>query len=365
MTNANLKTWQVVKNFAIDEDPSDISPLGAGHINDTFVIDTKVGKKFCLQRVNHHVFRDVPGMMENIQRVTAHLQSKVAARGGDVFREALTLVPALDGAAYHQDNEGDFWRVYNFVDSACTYDVCEKAGLVHDAAEAFAQFQQDLADLPGARLNETIPAFHDTPKRYERFIEAVEKDELNRASAAIREIDFINARADELSTIIRALSSGEVPERVTHNDTKLNNVLFDKNNDQCLCVIDLDTVMPGSALYDFGDAVRLGACTASEDEVDLSLVTLSLERFEEIAKGYLEKAKLFLQPLEEELLVFSCRLMTFECGMRFLTDHLEGDSYFKVHHEGHNLERCRTQLKMVADMENKAEQMRDIIDKYR
>ena len=364
MVSRKERAFGIFDSFAIESKVESLEPWGAGHINDTFSVTTQNGEHFCLQCVNQNVFHDVPSTMENIERVTTHIRKKVVARGGDVEREVLTLVPTKEDKHYVVDEDGDFWRVYNFVKKAQVFDVFEDPAVIEGAAKAFGQFQNDLADLEGARLHETIPAFHDTPKRYGDFLAAIERDEVNRKANVVAEIEFIRRRADQMGTIVDGMSLGEIPERVTHNDTKMNNVLFDEETNECLCVIDLDTVMPGSSLYDFGDAVRFGASTAAEDEVDLSRVSLSLERFEMLARGYLSVASAFLVPAERDLLSFSCRLITLECGMRFLTDHLEGDKYFKTRHDGHNLDRCRTQLRMVADMEEKHDTMETIVAKY-
>ena len=364
MGSREERAFEIIDSFAIESRVSALEPWGAGHINDTFSVTTQNGEHYCLQCVNQHVFHDVPSTMENIERVTSHIRKKVLARGGDVEREVLTLVSTKDDKHYVVDEDGDFWRVYNFVKKAHVFDVFEDPAVIEGAAKAFGQFQSDLADLEGARLHETIPAFHNTPKRYQDFLEAIERDEVGRIGNVVAEIEFIRRRANEMSTIVDGMRLGEIPERVTHNDTKMNNVLFDEDTNECLCVIDLDTVMPGSSLYDFGDAVRFGASTAAEDEVDLSRVSLSLERFELLAKGYLSVASAFLVPAERELLSFSCRLITLECGMRFLTDHINGDKYFKTRREGHNLDRCRTQLRMVSDMEVKRDAMESIVAKY-
>ena len=364
MVSRVQRALEITKKFALVGNVADVKPWGAGHINDTFSVTTEDGEHYCLQRVNQHVFHDVPSTMENIERVTKHIREKVIARGGDVAREVLNLVPTMENGYFVIDSNGEFWRVYDFVKKAHAFDVFEKAEIIEGAAKAFGRFQLDLADLPGERLHETIPAFHDTPKRFGDFIAAIERDEANRKEEVLAEIDFIRHRADEMSTIVHGIDAGDIPERVTHNDTKMNNVLFDEETNECLCVIDLDTVMPGSSLYDFGDAVRFGASTGAEDEVDLSRVTISLKRFDLMARGYLSVAHKFLVPSEIQLLSFSCRLITLECGMRFLTDYLEGDKYFKTRREGHNLDRCRTQLRMVADMEEKRDEMEAIIARY-
>ena len=325
--------------------------FGSGHINDTFVATydqagTRV--RYILQRVNRHVFKNVPELMGNIIRVTTHIESKNSPSDS---RRAPSLHKALDGLPYHQTPDGDFWRVCRFVEGARTYDVVEHPRQAYEAARAFGRFQQALADLPGGRLHETIPHFHDTPQRLENLRKAAEEDVEGRKHEVLAELEFAFSREPEVSRLLDLMAAGEIPERVTHNDTKLNNVMLDEKTGEGICVIDLDTVMPGLSLYDFGDLVRFAANTATEDEADLTKVDVSLPIFEAIVEGYIAGAGDILTDAEWDNLVFACKLMTYEVGIRFLTDYLQGDIYFQTHHPGHNLERARNQLRLVDRIE--------------
>jgi len=359
---------KIISQFQIDGRLVEVAPHGTGHINDTYAsrFDTPRGqRRYVHQRINHRIFREPEKLMENVERVTRHLRDKIIAAGGDPERETLNLVPVRDGRTFHRDERGNTWRTYLFIEGARTYDVVENLDHVYSAARAFGEFQKLVSDLPGARLWETIPDFHNTPRRLEAFEEAVGCDAAGRAAGARDEIDFVRRRAGEASVLVDLQRQGKVPERITHNDTKLNNVMIDDATGRGICVIDLDTVMPGLVGYDFGDAVRLGANPAAEDERDLSKVCMDLAMFDRLARGYLDAARGFLTAEEIDHLAFSALLITFEIGVRFLTDHLAGDEYFKVHREGHNLDRCRTQFKMVADMERQADRMAAVIDRYR
>ncbi len=286
---------------------------------------------------------------------------KIIAAGGDPQRKSLTIIKTVAGDNFLLDEDGNYWRTYIFVENARTYDKVEKLEHVYNAAKAFGQFLKDISDLPGSRLHETIPDFHNTPKRFDNFIATLDEDARNRAKDVQPEIDFILARQGDTSVLLDLVARGECPLRVTHNDTKFNNVLIDDATDEGLCVIDLDTVMPGLPGYDFGDLVRTGANPATEDETDLSKIHLDIDMFERIAGGFMSSARDFLNPVEIEHLVFGAKLMVFENCIRFLTDHLAGDVYFKIHRENHNLDRSRTQMTMVADMERKMEQLQSII----
>ncbi len=346
----------------------DAEPWGSGHINDTYRMKIKQGGRdvyYIVQRINHKVFPHVPEMMDNIERVTKHLRKKIEAiPGSDYSREALCLVYARDNKPYYLDPDGNYWRAYVFVEHATTIDYVSSPRQAYEAAKAFGRFQGMLRDLPGEPLFEVIPGFHHTPKRFERFLEVLEADALGRAASARAEIDFVLARRDKTSVIVDLLDSGRLPSSVTHNDTKINNVMMNDSDGKGICVIDLDTVMPGSILYDFGDEVRTSTVNAAEDEKDLSKVRFSLEYFSELVRGYLESAGDFLTSDEINLLAFSGRLITFEIGLRFLTDYLEGDVYFKVHRDGHNLDRCRTQFEMVRQMEELSDEMEAIVAKH-
>jgi Ser/Thr protein kinase RdoA (MazF antagonist) len=274
----------------------------------------------------------------------------------------LTVICASDGLPYHLDQDGNYWRVYLMIERARTYDVLESKDQAFQAAKAFGEFQKQLVDIPGGRLHETIPDFHNTPKRFENFKKALDADSQNRAKHAEKEIDFFLSKADMASKLLDLSAEGLIPERITHNDTKLNNVMIDDETGEGLCVIDLDTVMPGLALYDFGDMVRTGTSPAAEDERDLSKVFMRMEMFEALAGGYLESAAAFLTKTEVEYLPFSGKLITYEIGLRFITDYLEGDVYFKIHRENHNLDRCRTQMKLVQSIEEQEEEMAKFIE---
>ena len=340
----------------------DARHYGEGHINDTFVIWREDhSKRFILQRINTDTFTDPVGLMENICGVTRHLREKILAAGGDPARETLNVIPTLSGAACHLDAEGGAWRAYDFVeDTICLQQVGSEADF-RTVAETLGKFQNQLADYPASTLHETIARFHDTPNRYANFEKALAADALGRAKDIAPEVAFIHAREKDCHTLLDLLAAGEIPLRVTHNDTKINNVMLDEDTDHAVCVIDLDTVMPGSSLYDFGDSIRFGAATAAEDEKDLSKMEMSLERFRVFTRGYV-RACPGLTGKELEMLPMGAKTMTMECGVRFLTDYLDGDHYFAVHREGQNLDRARTQFKLVADMEKKWDEMRKIVE---
>jgi len=359
---------EIVSNFELGGRLIDVATYGSGHINDTYLsrVNTDEGEvRYVHQWINHNIFKDPVKLMENVERVTGHIRKKVVASGGDPARRVLNLVPAKDGRSFYRDKGGNYWRTYRFIDGARTYDVVEDLKHVYNAARAFGEFQKQLSDLPAPPLHETIPNFHNTKWRFGQFLEALDKDVENRARLARPEIDFVLAREGDTAVLVDLIAEGKAVERPVHNDTKFNNVMIDDRTGEGICVIDLDTVMPGLVMYDFGDSIRLGANPAAEDEKDLSKVCMDLAMFDRLAGGYLSAALDFLTPVEIEHLAFSAKLMTFECGMRFLADFLSGDVYFKVHRPAHNLDRCRTQFKMVEDMEQKADQMEAIIDRYR
>ena len=355
----------VFRHFDSRADYVNGRPYGTGHINDTFRVTANQGGHrvyFTLQRVNTRIFKDGPGLMSNIQRISAHAMARLRAEGvPDATRRALQVVHALDGRPYHIDGNGGFWRMYVFVDGVRTYDMIEQPRHAGEAARAFGLFQRLLADLPGARLNETVPFFHHTVRRLQALRDAVAQDARGRAAGVRREIDFALAREALCGTLVKLMAAGEIPERVTHNDTKINNVLMDTKTDAGLCVIDLDTCMPGSALYDFGDMVRSGTNSTAEDDPDASRVHCQRPIFEALARGYLGAAD-FLTPAERAHLVLGGKLMTLECGIRFLADHLQGDVYFKVHREGHNLDRCRTQFALVASIEDQEAELQRFVE---
>jgi len=340
----------------------DTNPYGSGHINATYLVDC--APQTILQKINTSIFKDPSDVMENIAAVTEHLRKKIIAAGGDPMRETLTLVPTVDGKPFYVDPEGNAYRMYYFIQGARTYDQAESPEMFAASAHAFGKFQRMLSDFPAHVLHEVIPNFHNTSDRLRQFREAVEKDVMGRAASVQPEIEFVLSRADVVSRITDAIADGSVPLRVTHNDTKLNNVMLDDVTHEGVCVIDLDTVMPGSMLYDFGDSLRFGASTGAEDETDLSKIEFDLTYFEAFTKAFIEEVGADMTARERELLAFSALLMTLECGMRFLGDYLNGDTYFRIHREHHNLDRCRTQFKLVADMEKKMDQMNAIVAKY-
>jgi Phosphotransferase enzyme family len=335
------------------------SPYGSGHINDTYcaIFDgAGIKVRYILQRINHNIFKRPVALMENIQRVTSHLAKQVAGEP-DASRRVLTLISARDGQAWHEDAQGNYWRAYRFIERASTYDTVVSPEQAFQAAKAFGRFQQLLVDLPAPRLHDTIPDFHHTPKRFAALERAIESDVAARVALAKPEIDFAFAHKPIASILLDA----NLPERVTHNDTKLNNVMIDDTSGEGICVIDLDTVMPGLAPYDFGDMVRATTSPAMEDERDLSKVTMQFPMFEALVRGYLTSAGIFLTNAEKQYLVFSGKLITFETGIRFLADYLLGDTYYKVQREGQNLDRCRTQFKLVESIEQQEVRMDRLI----
>lgn len=342
-------------------------PCGSGHINETRLVYYQQHgdpTPYILQRINRSIFKNIPEMMENISEVTRHLAGKLQSRGGaDVERRVLTLVPTVQGAPYHVDPHGEFWRMFKFIDGTQGYDVVENPRQAFEAARAIGEFQFGLTDLPG-KLHETIPDFHHTRSRYDALSDAIQADPLNRAAEVKTEIDFLRSREAMVDTILDEMALGRIPERVTHNDTKLNNILLDSKTGEAVCVIDLDTVMPGSVLYDFGDMVRTMTSWTPEDERDLSRVNMDMEYFEALVNGYLDTASQFLVPEEKDLLAFSGKLITFEVGIRFLTDYIQGDLYFNTHRKGQNLDRCRSQFKLVQSMEEQEDAMRQVVEQY-
>lgn len=341
---------------------------GNGHINDTFLVTLKkkdgTMERIILQQMNKNIFTKPKELMENIEGVTSFLRKKIVENGGDPERETLNIIPAKDGSSYYVDNQGEYWRCYKFIEDATSYEQVESPEDFYQSAVAFGNFQRLLAEYPAETLHETIPGFHDTKARFQVFLKAVEEDVCGRAASVQKEIQFVRDHEEVANVFGDMLAKGELPLRVTHNDTKLNNIMIDHETRKGICVIDLDTVMPGLAMNDFGDSIRFGASTAVEDEPDLEKVWCDMELFESYAKGFIEGCGGKLTAREIELLPMGAKVMTFECGMRFLTDYLQGDTYFKIHREHHNLDRCRTQFKLVADMEKKWETMNQIVRKY-
>ena len=345
----------ILRQFCLDAEPASCTPYGCGHINRTYLVATAGGRCYILQKINHHTFRDVAGLMENIELVTEHLRRKSTDP-----RSVLTLIRTKDGKSYLEADDG-YWRVFRFVEDSICLQQPESDADFYESAVGFGTFQQLLSDFPAEKLHETIPNFHNTPDRYRAFLETLTRDPMHRAAQVQPEIEFALARQAEMATLQNALDAGELPLRVTHNDTKLNNVLFDAKTRRALCIIDLDTVMPGSALYDYGDSIRFGAATAAEDERELDKMEMSLERFRVFTRGYVRACPGLTQK-ELELLPLGAKVMTMECGVRFLTDHIDGDNYFSIHREGQNLDRAHTQFKLVADMERKWDKMKEIVN---
>lgn len=345
----------------------DVRLYGSGHINDTYLVTLKENdeeKKVILQRMNKSIFTKPVELMENVLGVTSYLRERIIENGGDPERETLNVIPTAEGKPYFVDSEGEYWRAYKFITGATSYDAVETPEDFYQSAVSFGNFQRLLAEYPAETLHETIEGFHDTKARFAVFKKAVEEDVCGRAASVQKEIDFVLAHEDVANVFGDMLAKGELPLRVTHNDTKLNNIMIDDETRKGICVIDLDTVMPGLAMNDFGDSIRFGASTAAEDEQDLSKVSCDMGLFEIYTKGYIEGCGGRLTQKEIEMLPMGAKVMTFECGMRFLTDYLEGDHYFKIHREGHNLDRCRTQFKLVEDMEAKWNTMQEIVKKY-
>ena len=340
--------------FRLNGQPMQCIEFGHGHINSTFKITTDTGSEYILQRINKNVFKDPEALMENVGAVSEFMRTRVSDP-----RSALHFIPAEGGLYYYKDDRGEYWRVYEFVGGFCL-EAAETEEDFYESAIAFGNFQEMLSDFPAHKLHETIPEFHNTINRYALFEDALEHDMCNRAKTVEAEIGFIMARKGEAGTLQRMRESGELPLRVTHNDTKLNNVLLDPETRKALCVLDLDTVMPGLSLYDYGDSIRFGASTAAEDEKDLSKVQINLDLFRTYTRGYM-RACPSLTPTEIRMLPWGARIITLELAVRFLTDYLEGDQYFKTAYPEHNLVRARTQLKLVADMEAHWDEMEAIV----
>lgn len=353
---------RVCHAFGIDGRLKETKILTDGHINTTVcaVFEESEGdKKYLVQKINTHVFKDPDALMQNIVNVTHFLRKKIRAAGGDPERETLHFLKTANGGLYFKDETG-CWRIYRFIDDSYTYNMIDSVEVFRNAGESFGNFQKLLNDYPSETLKETIPDFHNTPKRVENLEISAKADVCSRRDSVQKEIDFALARKDKAGLALELCESGEIPLRVTHNDTKLNNILFDAKSHKGICVIDLDTIMPGLSLYDFGDAIRFGAKTADEDEPDLSKVSISLELYEAYVRGYLSNCAAALTKAEVDTLAYSAFLMTYECGVRFLTDYLDGDVYFKIAYPEHNLVRARNQFKMVEEIEKNLDEMNQI-----
>ncbi len=350
---------KVVENFSVK---AGIVPYGNGHINDTYLREGNPG--YILQRINTNVFKDPNSVMENIVNVTEYLRSEIVKNGGDPERETMNVIKTKLGKNCYMADSNNYFRMYKFVSNSKSFDTAEDPALLFEAGKSFGKFQRMLDGFDASLLHETIVDFHNTPKRIEQLEAAIRKNYENRTARVSEELAAAKKYSKYASLITDAMADGSVPSRVTHNDTKLNNVLFDKDTLKGICVIDLDTVMPGSVLYDFGDALRFGASSGAEDETDLSKIYFDLEKYKSFAEGFLGEVGECLTKREVELLPESVLIMTYECGIRFLADYLNGDVYFKIHRENHNLDRARTQLKLVADMESKLDEMHSIAESF-
>ncbi len=356
----------IVKHFHLEGTLREAAPLVQGHINDTYILTCAKNNRavrYVLQRINHVVFRDPPAMMANILRVTEHIHGKMQRTDPEPASRQLRVIGTDGGTGYYRDPKGDYWRVYNFVEQAVTYDAAESASLVYEAARMFGWFQKMLNDLPGPALHETIPNFHNTRMRFERFREVLKADPLNRAQGAKSEINFVLDHADLCDVLPNAVHRGGIPSRIAHNDAKINNVMLDEHTYQGICVIDLDTVMPGLSVYDFADLVRTAATHAQEDERDLSKVRIETTLFKALVRGFAKETKPFLTPAEKNHLAFAGKLITFEQCIRFLTDHLMGDVYYKIGRAGHNLDRCRTQMQLVKSIIEQEASLNEVVEK--
>lgn len=339
-------------------------PYGSGHIHDTFRIQTVEKDKddYILQRLNNRIFKNIPELQHNIEKVTVHLRKKLLQLpGADIKRECLSLIPARDGKTWITDKNGNFWRMYIFISNHHSFNVVDSPDKAFEGGKAIGRFQAMLSDMPET-LYETIPAFHDIEKRLQTLDLKIKENPVGRVVGVLKEIQQVHDRAEEMKTILRLGREGKIPLRITHNDTKFNNILLDENN-KALCVIDLDTVMPGYVHYDFGDAIRTAANTASEDEQDLSKVKMDISLFKAYSEGYLSETADTLNDVEKEYLAFSPKLITYTIAVRFLTDFIDGDNYFKIHNEFHNRQRTRAQLSLVMSMEEQYEDMKKIIRK--
>jgi len=346
---------KILKEFNLE---SEIGRYGNGHINDTYLTNSN---KYILQRINTNIFKNPAKLMDNIEKVTEFLRGKIIAEGGDPSRETMRVMKTVNGGNYFKVDDDNVFRVYEFVRDTFTIESSKSYEDLFNAGVGFGHFQKMLSDFPASELFETIPDFHNTPKRVENLKRAIKEDKVGRAKLVQKEIEFALEHAKEASKVTDGIASGDILLRVTHNDTKINNILFDNATGKAICVIDLDTVMPGSILYDFGDALRMGGSTGAEDETDLSKVNFDNGAFEAFAKGFCSETMESMTEMEKELLPFSVKLLTYECGIRFLTDYLEGDTYFKIHRPEHNIDRARNQFKLVADLDKKEEELLKIV----
>ena len=363
MPKTQQKLRSLMNQFTVYGDFLVGVPFGNGHVNDTFLVTFDQGGvrlNYVLQRINADVFKEPEKVMENVDRVTRHVLRKIQQSRMEMKKRTLRLLRTPENKPFIIDSDGNYWRAYVFVERARAYDVLESPEQAFGIAKAFGEFQQQLTDLPG-RLHDTIPDFHNTPKRIEQLEDAIARDPVGRASKVKKEIDFIFSRREDAGILLKLNVSGDIPERITHNDTKCNNVLIDDLSGEGVAVIDLDTVMPGLSLYDFGDMVRTCTSPAEEDEVDLSKVYMQFDMYEALFRGFCESADHFMTPAEKENLATAGKVITLEIGTRFLTDYINGDVYFKVRRPEHNLDRCRSQLKLVCSIEEQMDAMQKLL----
>lgn len=354
---------EIFNSFCAEGSFSAAVTCGSGHIHDTYrIINAEKDKDdYILQRINNNVFKKVPELQQNIERVTQHIQVRLSQiPGSDIKRESLTLIRTKNGGSWIKDENDNYWRLFIYITDHRSYDIVDSPSKAYEGGRAIGRFQTMLADLPGEPLHETIPFFHHIGKRLDTFLNSVRTDRAGRVASVSEEIDFVLKRAEEMKVIISLGDEGKIPLRITHNDTKFNNILFDKD-DKALCVIDLDTVMPGYVHYDFGDAIRTAANVASEDETDLSRISMNIELYKAFSQGYLSETIGTLNDVEKEYLAFAPKLITYIMAVRFLTDYLDGDIYYKIRHPNHNIDRARAQMKLVKSMEEQYDEMQKII----
>lgn len=365
----HLKDIQkIVDNFCVSGEVIRIEPVTKGHINTTFRVFLRSAsgntEQYTLQTINKYVFKNPVIVMENIVTVTNYIKEKIKAEGGEPRRRCLTVVFAKNGLPYYLDDSGEYWRMYEYIDGSHTFDMVESAAQLYRAGVGFGSFQRMMADFPMDKLHETIPDFHNTPMRFTQLMDAVAEDKKNRAASVMREIEFFREREAEMSILTDLARDKKIPLRVTHNDTKFNNILIDDETGQALCVIDLDTVMPGLSVLDFGDAIRFAANTAPEDEVDLSRVSINMDLYKGFAEGFLSALGGGLTSTEIRFMPWGAKIITMELASRFLADHLNGDVYFRIHRENQNLDRARCQIKLAMSMEENFDEMNEIISKF-
>lgn len=367
-TNCVNITREAIESFNFEGEVVEVKAFGQGLINATYLVVTRNNSneqfKYVLQKINHNIFKDVEKLMINYCNVCNYLKDIVSKRNGNIERETITVIPTKDNKKYVKDSEGCYWRAIKFIPDTITYETISSPEDFYKTGKAFGKFQNMLTEYKADTLYESIPNFHNTKERFKTFLKAVEENKSGRKDLVKEEIQFILDRQSDTSLIVDMLSNGTLPLRVTHNDTKLNNILMDKDTKEGICVIDLDTIMPGAVLYDFGDAIRTGATYAKEDEENLDKVNLDLELYEAFTKGFIEGTKGTLTEKEIEMLPMGSKIITLEQGMRFLTDYLDGDIYYKTNYSDHNLVRTRTQLKLVKQTEECWDKLIDMVNKY-